>query len=98
MAAYLVANYRVTNPDAYKAYPPAVLPTLQKHGAELLVADFNGESLEGEPAPVTVVVKFASKEALRAWYDSPEYQDIAYLRKDNTEGNLVCVDEFVMPG
>ena len=98
MAAYLVANYRVTNPEAYQAYPPAVLPTLKQHGAQLLVADFNGESLEGEPAPVTVVVKFASKEALRAWYDSPEYQDIAHLRKDNTEGNLVCVDEFVMPG
>ncbi len=39
MAAYIVANYRVTNSESFKAYPPAVLPTLSAHGAEVLVAD-----------------------------------------------------------
>ena len=39
MAAYLIANYRITNPEAYRAYPPAVLPTLATHGAEVLAAD-----------------------------------------------------------
>ena len=36
-------------------------------------------------------------EALRNWYDSPEYQAIIALRTDNTEGNMVFANEFVMP-
>ena len=47
MAAYIVANYRVTNPESFKAYAPAVLPTLLAHGAEVLVADVESEAIEG---------------------------------------------------
>ena len=97
MAAYVIASYRVTNPESYQAYPPAVLPVLERHNAELLVADFNSEAVEGEPAPVTVVLRFPSKEAARAWYQSPEYQEIAHLRTDNAEGTIVFVDGFAPP-
>ncbi len=97
MAAYIVANYRVTNPESFKAYPPAVLPTLLAHSAEVLVADVESEAIEGEPAHMTVVVKFPSKEAARTWYDSAEYQEIIHLRTDNSEGFLALTDEFVMP-
>lgn len=97
MAAYLVANYRITDPEAYGAYPPAVIPTLVAHGAEILVADYGSAMVEGTASSVTIVVKFASKEAARAWYDSPEYQAIIRLRTDNTEGFLLLTDGFVMP-
>ena len=49
------------------------------------------------PAYRDVVLKFSSKEALRTWYDSPEYQQIIHLRTDNTEGHVVFAEEFVMP-
>lgn len=65
MAAYLVANYRITNAESYRAYPPAVVPTLAAHGAEVLVVDYASEAIEGEPASATIVVKFPSKEAAR---------------------------------
>ena len=55
------------------------------------------EAVEGEPGGVTVVLKFPSKDALRSWYDSPEYQAIIHLRTDNTEGSLVFAEQFVMP-
>jgi uncharacterized protein (DUF1330 family) len=97
MAAFLVANYRITNAESYGAYPPAVLPTLASHGVEVLVADYESEVVEGQPSSVTIVLKFASKEAARAWYDSPEYQAIVHLRTDNSEGFLVFADGFVMP-
>ena len=38
MAAYLIANYRITNPESYGAYPSAALATLAAHGAEVLAA------------------------------------------------------------
>jgi uncharacterized protein (DUF1330 family) len=36
MAGYLIANDRITNQEAYAAYPPAVMLTLVAHGAEVL--------------------------------------------------------------
>ncbi len=92
MSAYLVANYRITNPDGYAAYPPAVAPTLEPFGGELVIADFDSEAIEGRPSPVTIVVKFPSKEAAKAWYQSDEYQAVVNLRTDNTEGFVVFVD------
>ena len=74
-----------------------IIPTLAAHGAEILVADYGSEVVEGKPASVTIVVKFSSKEAARAWYDSPEYQAIVRVRTDNTEGFLILADGFVMP-
>jgi len=94
MAAYLVVNYELTNSAGYKSYVPAVLPTLEAHGAEILVADYESEALEGKSGSVTVIIKFESKEALNAWYNSPEYQEIIHLRTDNSEGIAVAVGEF----
>lgn len=94
MAAYLVANFTLTNPSGYRSYVPAVLPTLEAHGAEVLVADYESEPLEGKPGSVTVVIKFESPEALSAWYRSPEYQRIVHLRTDNSEGIVVAASEF----
>ena len=86
MAAYMVFNYRITDQDAYKPYLGKVGETLQAHGAEVLVADFESEAIEGNPGHVTVVLKFASKDAARGWFDSPEYHEIIGLRTDNSTG------------
>jgi uncharacterized protein (DUF1330 family) len=32
------------------------------------------------------VLRFATKAAAQAWYESPEYRAIRHLRTDNTEG------------
>lgn len=97
MAGYLIATYRVTNPQGYEAYVAAVLPLFAAHGVEVLVADYATEVLEGDAPNVTIVGKFASKAAARAFYQSPEYQAIIHLRTDNTEGRLILVDQWVPP-
>ena len=86
MAAFMVFNYRITDQDAYQPYLEKVVGTLKAHGAEILVADFESEVIEGDPGHVTVVLKFASKDAARGWFDSPEYQAIVSLRTDNSKG------------
>ena len=98
MSGYMIVNYRITNPEAYRAYTAAVVPTIQNHGGEILVAGPGSEVVEGSPKPVTVVVRVPSKQAAREWYDSPEYQAIIHHRLDNTEGAMVFADEFRMPG
>lgn len=96
-AAYVVANFRITDAQAYAAYPPLAGLTVVASGAEILVADPESEAMDGQPEHVTVVIKFPSKEAARAWYNSAEYQEIVHLRTDNTEGFLALTDEFVIP-
>ena len=86
MAGYFVANYTITNQAEYMEYIAAVGPVLEAHGAENIVIDRNSELLEGSAGQVTVVLRFATKAAAEAWYQSPEYQAIRRLRTDNTEG------------
>ncbi len=96
-AAYVVANFRITDAQSYAAYSPLAGATLVANGAELLVADGESEAIEGQPEHVTVVIKFPSKDAARAWYNSAEYQEILHLRTDNSEGFFALTDGFVTP-
>ncbi len=86
MAGYFVANYTITNQAEYKQYLAAVGPSLEAHGAETIIVDRDSELLEGSAGQVTVVLRFATRAAARAWYESPEYQAIRHLRADNTDG------------
>ena len=97
MSAYFLASYRITDPRGFESYGPAVAPTIMASGCEVLAADYASQAIEGEPNAVTVILKFASKEAALAWYDSPEYQAIIHLRTDNTEGTAVLVDQWTPP-
>jgi uncharacterized protein (DUF1330 family) len=92
MAGYFIANYTITNRSEYDEYISAVGPILQAHGAESIVVDRDSELLEGAAGHVTVVLRFTTKAAARDWYDSPEYQAIAHLRTDNTEGVAVIAE------
>ena len=86
MAGYFVANYMITNQADYREYLAAIGPILTAHGAENIVIDRDSELLEGSAGQVTVVLRFATKAAARAWYESAEYRVIRHLRTDSTEG------------
>lgn len=94
MSAYVVANYTITNPEAYEPYVPAVLPLIAAAGGEVIVGDFESDPAEGDPGPVTVVLRFESKEAINAWYTSDEYEAIKGLRTENSEGIITVVNGF----
>jgi uncharacterized protein (DUF1330 family) len=86
MAGYFIANYTITNQAEYQQYIAAVRPVLAAHGAENIVVDRDSMPLEGPAGQVTVVLRFATKAAAQAWYESAEYQAIRHLRTDNSEG------------
>lgn len=95
MAVYVIGGYGITDPKSYEGYVPGVVPLLQKHGAEILVADYESQPLEGEPRKVNVVLKFPSEEAARHWYNDPAYAPVRQIRVDTTEGGyIVMAKEF----
>ncbi len=82
MAAYLIVNYDVTDPDLYAEYQGGAAPAL-KVGAEskLLVFDPASEVIEGENVGAqTVVLEFESMEKAREIYESGDYQAVVGKR------------------
>ena len=87
MAAFFIAQYVVNDADLYREYQAGAGPTIAAHGAELVAFDVAAETVEGTPpGPQTVVLKFESTEAAKAWYNSPEYQAVVGKRIQATNG------------
>src|SRR6185369_12831477 len=90
MVAYFIAQYVVNDPKLYREYQVAAGPTIQASGGELVVFDVAAETVEGAPpGPQTVIVKFASTAAAKAWYESPAYQAAVGKRLAATSGFAV---------
>jgi len=98
MAVYVIATYDIVDPKGYESYVPGVLPLLQKHGAEILVADYEAAALEGRAPGVNVILKFPSEEAARKWYNDVDYVPVKQIRLNSTKnGAIVLTKEFQMP-
>ena len=90
MAAYFIAQYVVKDPKLYREYQAGGGRTVQASGGEVVVFDVAAETLEGTPpGPQTVILKFESTEAAKAWYGSPAYQAVVGKRLAATDGFAV---------
>ena len=95
MAAYLIADIEVTNPEGFKKYQEAVPATIAKHGGKYLVRGGEVEPMEGDWTPTRMVVlEFPNMATLKKWYNSDEYQNIIADRTDNSNGNMVFVEGY----
>lgn len=93
MPGYVIVDSRVTNPDGIKPYADKVRDTLVAHGGKPIVNGSNITVLEGDWSPSRMVVlQFDSVEAAKAWYNSPEYQEILPHRLDNADDRLLIVE------
>jgi uncharacterized protein (DUF1330 family) len=93
MAAYLIVDLEVTDPNGIEEYRQRVPATLQKYGGKFLVRGGRWEKLEGQWEPTRVVViEFPSAEAAKHWYDSEEYREPKKLRLNSARTNLILVE------
>ena len=93
VAAYLVFHNRVHNPEKMQEYLSKVRETMASYNPEILVFAEHSEVIEGNTnLPRTIVMKFDSRDAAMAWYNSPAYQAVLPLRLEATEGFAVLVD------
>ena len=98
MPAYAIVSYDIVDSKGFEAYVPAVMPLLAKHGAEVLVADFAAEGLEGQAHGVHVILKFPSDEALHNFHSDPDYAPVKQIRLETTTNNtFIAAKGFVPP-
>jgi uncharacterized protein (DUF1330 family) len=94
MVAYFISDQQeVTDPETLKKYGAGVMDTLKHYGGKVIVRDSEPEGVEGDWDPKRVIiVEFADKEALKAWYTSPEYSELLKFRLASAKGNAMMVD------
>ncbi len=93
MSVYVIAQGRIEDRAMLDEYVGKALPTIQAGGGKVLGFDEAPDVIEGAvDHPRTVILEFESRDAFRAWYDSPEYQAILPLRLDSTPGSLIVVN------
>ncbi len=98
MSVYIIASYDIEDLEEYEGYVPGVRPLLQKHGAEVLVADYEAKTIEGQGRGVNVVLKFEAEAAAMSWYNDPDYGPVKKIRLDSTtNGTLILAKQFVPP-
>jgi uncharacterized protein (DUF1330 family) len=99
MAAYFIAQYVVNDRKLYREYQAAAGPTIQAAGGEVVAFDVAAETIEGTPpGPQTVILKFESTEAAKAWYQSPAYQAVVGKRLAATTGFAIVAQSMNFGG
>lgn len=95
---YAIFTEKVNDEGGMGAYAQAALPTVFAAGGTVIVAGPPTDVLEGEwHGNQTVILEFASVEAARAWYKSPEYQAVIGKRHAAAESNGVIFGGFEIP-
>jgi uncharacterized protein (DUF1330 family) len=94
MAAYLIYSRReITDQEKSLRYAELVVPQIRAFGGEIVTARGKVHVLEGEWAPKLVtIIKFDSREALMAWYDSSEYAPLLQMRQESNVGDVIVVE------
>ncbi len=93
MAAYVIADVEVHDPEGYEEYRIGVEPSMRPYGGRYLIRGGQVEALEGDWMPKRyVTIEFPDREQARRWYASPEYQAILPIRKRCARSRLLLVD------
>ena len=95
MAAYVINEIVVTEPARFQTYADQVPAILAKYGGAYVVRGGAPERVDGpEPPERLVVLRFESREAARAWRQSPEYRAILPIREATSTSRVYIVDAY----
>jgi uncharacterized protein (DUF1330 family) len=92
MPVYVIVQGKIEDRASLDQYVAKAGPTIAPHQGRLLAYAEEPEVIEGTlEHPRTVLIEFPSAKEARAWYNSPEYQEIVSLRLKGAPGTLIVV-------
>jgi uncharacterized protein (DUF1330 family) len=97
VAGYVILHGEVTDPDGYEEYKAGAQRLIAEHGGRYLARGSAATAVEGDWLPRIVVVEFPSYDAALAFYHSPEYQELAAIRKRCSTSSVAIVEGLPMP-
>ena len=94
MLAYMIVQLKVTDPDKFARYREAVPRVVEAFGGRYIVRGGEVETLEGaHDGRRLVLFEFPSMEAIKRFWQSPEYAKVKPLRENAAE-----LDVWAVPG
>jgi uncharacterized protein (DUF1330 family) len=93
MAAYVIADLTITDPQGFEAYRQMVPATIAQYGGKYVVRGGRTDTLEGNWDPKRlVIIEFESAERAKQWWACEEYREAKALRQRTANTNLIIVE------
>ncbi len=93
MAAYVITEIDITDPQGYEEYKKMGPPTVAAYGGKFIARGGKTEVLEGSWSSMRVVIlQFDSVERAREWWISKEYSSAKQVRHQTAITNMIVVD------
>jgi uncharacterized protein (DUF1330 family) len=94
MAAYLVVDSKLNDPEHYEQYKLRAKPIVEKFGGEYLARGGAMSVKEDKLWSPTrmVLIRFPSSEQAEAFYQSTEYQSVLGISKQSAERTVFILD------
>ncbi len=93
MAAFIIFEVDVKDPERYAKNRDLIQPTLEPYGGRFIVRGGRVECLEGSWNPSRlVIVEFPSAEKAMEWWSSEEYRPAKQVRQETTDTEMIIVD------
>jgi uncharacterized protein (DUF1330 family) len=98
MPAYVVIETDINDPQQYERYKAASPDAVHSGGGSFLVRGGELAVLEGDWDPSRLVIlEFPDLDAVKRWYDSPEYVEARKLREGAANLRMVAVQGLDKP-
>lgn len=95
MAAYVIAEVNVTDPQLFAEYGKGVPATIAAYGGKYVVRGGRTETKEGGwEAKRMVVLEFPSMDQARKWYHSAEYKPLLEMRLKAASARMIFVEGY----
>ena len=92
MAAYMIVDNEITDPEGFREYQKRVGSTLESYGGKFLVRGEKYEILEGDwHLHQLILLEFPSVEQARRWYQSDEYAPVKDIRLKTALTQVILV-------
>ena len=93
MAAYIIVNVTIHDPEEYKEYMKLTPRSIAAYNGKFIVRGGATEILEGAPTVGRIVVlEFPTAERAREWWNSAEYEVAKAIRQRVAHTEMILVD------
>ncbi len=93
MAAYVIVEVTVNNPNEYEEYKKLTPATLAAFDGKFVVRGGQTETLEGDWQPERIVVlEFPSVERAKEWWNSEIYTQAKVIRQRSAMTKMIVVE------
>jgi uncharacterized protein (DUF1330 family) len=93
MAAYVITDVDIIDPEGYKEYQKIGPLSVTKYGGRFLAQGGGFEVLKGKWLPKRlVIIEFESAKRAKEWWSSEEYRAAKAVRQRTADTKMVIVE------